>query len=395
MDRKKEILKRLTETEGYVSGQELCRMLQVSRTAVWKIIQKLKEEGYPIEAVTNKGYRLLSMEETDIFNREQIVGKLSTSWAGRPLIFKEETGSTNDDVFALAAEGYPHGTLVVAARQTAGKGRRGRTWISPEDGNIYMSILLKPDLRPEITPMLTVVMALSVYQAAQKLLSGQPSSQQPSGFTGTENVPADESEHESPVEASLEASLESSLESPLESPAAENDSSADVPACRFGIKWPNDIVASVNGGPYRKLCGILTEMRMEDSEISAITIGIGLNVNQTEFSSEIAENAGSFSLSMGRKINRAALTASIWNFFEQNYLLFVQKQDFSALRPAYEAGLVNCGKSVHVLDPKNPFTGTAIGINDEGELLVQPDDGGPVRVIGSGEVSVRGVKGYV
>ena len=129
MDRKKEILKRLTETEGYVSGQELCRMLQVSRTAVWKIIQKLKEEGYPIEAVTNKGYRLLSMEETDIFNREQIVGKLSTSWAGRPLIFKEETGSTNDDVFALAAEGYPHGTLVVAARQTAGKGRRGRTWM--------------------------------------------------------------------------------------------------------------------------------------------------------------------------------------------------------------------------------------------------------------------------
>ena len=391
MDRKKEILKRLTETEGYVSGQELCRMLQVSRTAVWKIIKKLKEEGYPIEAVTNKGYRLLSMEETDIFNREQIVGKLSTSWAGRPLIFKEETGSTNDDVFALAAEGYPHGTLVVAARQTAGKGRRGRTWISPEDGNIYMSILLKPDLRPEITPMLTVVMALSVYQAAQKLLSGQPSSQQPSGSTGTENVPADESEHESPVESSLE----SSLESPLESPAAENDSSADVPACRFGIKWPNDIVASVNGGPYRKLCGILTEMRMEDSEISAITIGIGLNVNQTEFSSEIAENAGSFSLSMGRKINRAALTASIWNFFEQNYLLFVQKQDFSALRPAYEAGLVNCGKSGHVLDPKNPFTGTAIGINDEGELLVQPDDGGPVRVIGSGEVSVRGVKGYV
>lgn len=387
MDRKKEILKRLTETEGYVSGQELCRMLQVSRTAVWKIIQKLKEEGYPIEAVTNKGYRLLSMEETDIFNREQIVGKLSTSWAGRPLIFKEETGSTNDDVFALAAEGYPHGTLVVAARQTAGKGRRGRTWISPEDGNIYMSILLKPDLRPEITPMLTVVMALSVYQAAQKLLSDQPSSQQPSGSTGTENVPADKSAQESP--------LESSLESPLESPAAENDSSADVPACRFGIKWPNDIVASVNGGPYRKLCGILTEMRMEDSEISAITIGIGLNVNQTEFSSEIAENAGSFSLSMGRKINRAALTASIWNFFEQNYLLFVQKQDFSALRPAYEAGLVNCGKSVHVLDPKNPFTGTAIGINDEGELLVQPDDGGPVRVIGSGEVSVRGVKGYV
>ncbi len=340
VDRKKEILRRLTETDGFVSGQELCEMLRVSRTAVWKNIQKLKEEGYPIEAVTNKGYRLLSMEETDIFNREQIVGKLSTSWAGRPLIFKEETGSTNDDVFALAAEGCPHGTLVVAARQTAGKGRRGRTWISPQEGNIYMSILLKPDLRPEVTPMLTVVMALSVYQAAESICG-------------------------------------------------------DSAGCRFGIKWPNDIVASVDGGAYRKLCGILTEMRMEDSEISAITIGTGLNVNQTEFAPEIAENATSFSLSTGKKINRAALTAAIWNHFEKNYALFVQNQDFSALRPAYEAGLVNCGKSVHVLDPREPFTGTAIGINDLGELLVQPDGGGPVRAIGSGEVSVRGVKGYV
>ena len=136
-------------------------------------------------------------------------------------------------------------------------------------------------------------------------------------------------------------------------------------------------------------------MRMEDSEISAITIGTGLNVNQTEFAPEIAENATSFSLSTGKKINRAALTAAIWNHFEKNYALFVQNQDFSALRPAYEAGLVNCGKSVHVLDPREPFTGTAIGINDLGELLVQPDGGGPVRAIGSGEVSVRGVKGYV
>ena len=117
-------------------------MLGVSRTAVWKNIQKLKEEGYPIEAVTNKGYRLLSVDEADILDREQIAAKLTTAWAGRPLIYKEETGSSNDDIFALAAQGYPHGTLVVTSRQTAGKGRRGRTWISPKEGNVYMSILL-------------------------------------------------------------------------------------------------------------------------------------------------------------------------------------------------------------------------------------------------------------
>ena len=323
-------------------------MLGVSRTAVWKNIQKLKEEGYPIEAVTNKGYRLLSVGEADIFDREQIAAKLKTAWAGRPLIYREETGSTNDDIFALAAQGYPHGTLLVASRQTAGKGRRGRTWISPREGNIYMSILLKPDLPPDVTPMLTVVMALSVYQASLDVVSAQDAS-----------------------------------------------SEEDAARCRFGIKWPNDIVVSVDGGPYRKLCGILTEMRMEDREISAITIGIGLNVNQTEFASEIAENATSYSLALGRKINRAALTAWTWNHFEENYNLFAQTQDFSKLHDAYEEGLVNKGRAVHVLDPRAPFTGTAVGINLQGELLVQPDDGSQVRTIASGEVSVRGVQGYV
>lgn len=346
LDRKQEILRRLTEAEDFVSGQELCELLRVSRTAVWKNIRKLKDEGYPIEAVTNKGYRLLSMGETDIFTPDRIESGLTTAWAGRPLVFKDETGSTNEDIFALAAEGYPHGTLVTVARQTAGKGRRGRTWISPPAGNIYMSILLKPDLPPDVTPMLTVVMALSACQAAQEIAGGEGS----------------------------------------DAPAA---------SCRFGIKWPNDIVGSVNGGSWRKLCGILTEMRMEDREISAITIGIGLNVNQTDFAPEIAENASSFRLCTGRVIDRAALTASVWNHFEENYAVFEKTRDFSGLRPAYESMLVNLGREVHVLDPRTPFTGKALGINDSGELLVRPDDGGPVREIGSGEVSVRGVSGYV
>lgn len=365
MDKKKEILRRLSASDNYVSGQELCAELQVSRTAVWKIIKKLKEEGYPIEAVTNKGYRLLSVAEADVYNHETISRNLTTEWAGRPLIFKEETGSTNDDIFALAAEGYPHGTLAVASRQTAGKGRRGRNWISPQDGNIYMSILLKPDIRPENAPILTVVMALSVYQAIEAL----------------------------PVQQYLQAG---SPDTGLTMSTMPEEARINEPAkSSFGIKWPNDIVASVNGGPYRKLCGILTEMRMEDNEISAITIGSGLNVNQTAFEPEIAENATSLFLTLGKQINRAALTAAVWKFFEQNYQIFAQTGDFSGLRGSYEKGLVNMGRAVHVLDPQRPFTGTAAGINDRGELLVKPDDGGPVRMIGTGEVSVRGVAGYV
>ena len=339
-------MQRLLERGEFVSGQELCEMLGISRTAVWKNIQRLKDEGYPIEAVTNRGYRLALVGEADLFGRQQITDRLTTAWAGRPLLFEETTGSTNDDIFALAAQGYPHGTLVVASRQTAGKGRRGRTWLSPQEGNIYMSILLKPDLRPDVTPMLTVVMALSVYQACREVVFAEDG--------------------------------------------------PDSGRCRVGIKWPNDIVVSIDEGPYRKLCGILTEMRMEDREISAITIGIGLNVNQTEFAPEIAENATSCCIAAGRKINRAALTASVWNHFEKNYTVFAQTADFSNLRATYEEGLVNRGRAVHVLDPRSPFTGTAVGINDLGELLVRSDDDpAALCTVSSGEVSVRGVQGYV
>lgn len=338
MDRKQEVLRQLRGSGEYVSGQQLCETLGVSRTAIWKIIKKLKEDGYPIEAVTNKGYRLLSVEGKDLFNREEIERRLTTRWAGHPLIYSEETGSTNADIFRLSEEGYPQGTLAVTSKQTAGKGRRGRGWISPPDVNVYMSILLKPAFRPETAPMLTLVMALAVYRACEELHGAE---------------------------------------------------------CTFGIKWPNDIVVSARGGSCHKICGILTEMRMEEKEIRDIVIGTGLNVNQTEFSEEIRETAGSLALALEHPVSRADLTASVWKYFEGYYETFAKAQTLEPLREEYERALVNRGKKVRVLDPIEPFEGTALGINAEGELLVLPEDGSAVREIGTGEVSVRGVMGYV
>ena len=338
MDRKQEVLRQLREADGYVSGQQLCEALGVSRTAVWKIINRLKEDGYPIEAVTNKGYRLLSVEGRDLFNQEELERRLTTRWAGHPLIYSEETGSTNADIFSLSDMGYPQGTLAVTSKQTTGKGRRGRTWISPPGVNIYMSILLKPDFRPETAPMLTLVMAMSVIMACEELYGNE---------------------------------------------------------CVFGIKWPNDIVVSARGGDYHKICGILTEMRMEEKEIRDIVIGIGINVNQTEFPEEIRQTAGSLALALGREVSRADLTAAVWRYFEEYYERFAEAQTLKPLREEYERALVNRGRKVRVLDPTAPFEGTAAGINDMGELLVQPEDGSPVRAVGTGEVSVRGVMGYV
>ena len=339
MDKKQQILRKLKESQEYLSGQQLSEARGAYRTAVWKIIGKLKQEGYPIEAVTNKGYRLLSVEDRDIFNKEEVENRLRTRWAGHPLLYSEETGSTNNDIFALSDQGFPHGTLALTGTQTAGKGRRGRLWISPPDVNIYMSILLRPDLRPESAPMLTLVMALAVYQACEALYS-------------EENV-------------------------------------------QFGIKWPNDIVVSRAGGPCRKICGILTEMRLEEKEIRDIVIGIGLNVNQDEFPEEIRETAGSLKLALGRDVGRAELTAEIWRHFEKDYEAFTEVQSLAPLKEEYERGLVNRGRRVRVLSPVDPFEGTAIGITDTGELTVRPDDGSPDREVASGEVSVRGVMGYV
>jgi BirA family biotin operon repressor/biotin-[acetyl-CoA-carboxylase] ligase len=164
---------------------------------------------------------------------------------------------------------------------------------------------------------------------------------------------------------------------------------------RFGIKWPNDIVVSAEGGPYRKICGILTEMRLEEMEIRDIVIGIGLNVNQTEFPEEIRETAGSLRLALGEVVNRAELTAAVWKHFEEDYAIFVKEQSLEPLRERYEKGLVNRGRKVRVLDPVAPFEGTAMGINSQGELVVRPEDGSADRTVGTGEVSVRGVMGYV
>ena len=336
---KEEILRLLREADGFVSGQQLCEKLAVSRTAVWKAIGQLKNDGYEIEAVTNKGYRLLAVSSSDTLSRATIESRLHTAWAGRTLICKDTTGSTNDDAQTLADKGYAHGTLVVAGSQTAGKGRRGRSWISPEDVNVYMSILLRPAMPASCAPMCTLVMALAVYEAMQEM-----------------EIPDNVS---------------------------------------FGIKWPNDIVVSTDGSTYRKICGILTQMRMEDTEIRDVIIGTGININMTEIPEEIQSSASSLKLALGRRINRAALTASCWNHFEEDYEKFASAGSLAPLAGEYEKALVNVGRKVRVLDPKGEFTGTAGGITDTGELIVRPDGSDNDVYIGTGEISVRGVMGYV
>lgn len=168
---KTKILKALRETTGYLSGQELCTRLGVSRTAVWKCIKQLEGEGYLIDAVPNRGYCL--KDTPDILNESEIRSRLKTSVMGCSVEYLEQVDSTNTQAKRLAEEGAPSGTLVVADVQTRGKGRRGREWKFAQGGSIFMTLLLRPELAPEKASMLTLLMGLSVVQGIRNITGVQ------------------------------------------------------------------------------------------------------------------------------------------------------------------------------------------------------------------------------
>lgn len=331
---KSDILTLLRNSEEYVSGQQLCDRFGVTRTAVWKVINQLKEEGYQIESVTGKGYRLVE-SPVDVLSASEIASRLTTKWAGRKLYYLDTTGSTNNDAKRMGEEGDPHGATVVADIQTAGKGRRGRSWQSLSGTALSFTILLRPDFAPDKASMITLIMALSVAEAVEET-------------TGAE----------------------------------------------AGIKWPNDIVMN-----RKKICGMLTEMTMtpEMDEIQYIVVGAGINVNNAspeEFHEDVRPTATSLRIETGRQISRAELLNRVLLRFEENYEIFLTTLDLSGLRERYQRHLLNMGAQVRVLDPAGEFTGVSEGIDDRGELIVVKENGERVPVY-AGEVSVRGLYGYV
>jgi len=246
------------------------------------------------------------------------------------IVYYEETDSTNLRIKQLAAEGAEEGLVAWADYQTAGKGRRGRTWESPAGKNLYFSLLLRPRFSPEKAPMLTLVMAYSVARATKKVAGPQPQ-----------------------------------------------------------IKWPNDLILG-----QKKICGILTEMTLKGTEVDYVVIGVGVNVNITTFPEELSDKATSLYLEKGEEADRELLLREILAEFENQYEQFIKIQDLSFIQEEYNQVLVNKDKEVLVLEPGNEYQAKALGINSRGELLVEKKDGSQEAVF-AGEVSVRGIYGYV
>ena len=285
-----------------------------------------------------------------MLDAEEIKRQLNTKWAAGEILYIEVTDSTNNDAGKLARDGAPHGTLVVADKQEAGRGSGGRSWETPAGSNIAMSLVVRPMTTPDRIPMLTLVMGLSVAEGLD-LVTGQELS---------------------------------------------------------GIKWPNDVVIR-----DRKVCGILTELHMSpEGTIADAIVGVGINVNMEDFPDEIKGVAGSLLTQTGVRADRNIVVARVMERFEENYDKFSRGWDLSLLKEQYEKKLVNKDKRVLLLDTKKTATvapshevealfakekeqqGTALGINEQGALLVKMDTG-EIREVHAGDVSLRGMYGYV
>jgi len=207
------IIQFLKESDGYISGEEMSQRLKMSRAAIWKHMQELRALGYEIAAVPHLGYQLVTCPDRILSYAVQ--SGLNTKIIGKKIIVLETVTSTMDEAFRLGMDGCPEGTVVCAEAQSKGRGRLGRSWISPKARGLYFSFVLRPNLPLNQLAQLTLMSAVAVAEAIEGVSKLKPL-----------------------------------------------------------IKWPNDILLGTH-----KLAGILTELRAESDQVKFVVVGIGLNVN--------------------------------------------------------------------------------------------------------------------
>lgn len=252
-----------------------------------------------------------------------------SGFAGYQVYHMPVVDSTNEEAKRQGDAGMPHGSVFWADKQTAGKGRRGRDWSSQSQDNLYFSLLLRPELVPEKLSMLTLLMAYAVVRGLEKMTALQPK-----------------------------------------------------------IKWPNDIVLG-----NKKVCGILSEMKLEGRSAAYCVIGVGINIGQKVFSEELQDKATSLVLE-GEQVAAEILLTAVLEAFTGLYDTFMQSGDLGFLKDEYNEMLAGRNDLVRVLEPGGEYEGKSLGINELGELQVETENGN-IQQVYAGEVSVRGLYGYI
>ncbi|NLD05778.1 MAG: biotin--[acetyl-CoA-carboxylase] ligase [Synergistaceae bacterium] len=304
------LLEYLAASEGeFVPGSVLTEKLGFSRQALSKLICSLREEGLDIKSVPQKGYMLKNISETDALSRTLIDFLLRDDPLFNKSIYFPSITSTQHAIKKLARQDAPEGIVAVADEQTEGRGRRGRSWLAPSSKNLLFSVLLRPELRPGDVQILNLAAGIAVRSVLK-----------------------------------------------------------DQYQVNAMLKWPNDIL--VNG---RKICGILSEAAGEPDRIYYAITGIGLNVNLTEkdMDEDVKEIATSIKIEKGHSVPRPLLLSRILHSLS-TYVRDLKKSDGKEkLFSTYRKECDTIGRDISVIQDEEKFTGTAVGITEQGALVVK------------------------
>lgn len=324
MSLRDQVLSALKDNQNdWISGERLSETLQVSRTTIWKYIKTLETEGYVIESSPKKGYKLSS--PPDLLAPDEVCPGLKSKVFGQQHYFYfREIDSTNNQARNLASEGYPEGTVVVAETQTAGRGRRGRSWYSPDSQGIYVSLILRPILPMKEISRISLLSAVVVAETLQNELS--------------------------------------------------------IPA---RIKWPNDILVN-----QKKICGILSEAVTDTDGIEYIVIGIGINMNNQvqEFPGDFRTAATSARTESTRDCSRIKVLQGLLANFERRYFNLLEGRFDETLEKGRVLSLA-IGSKLRLDTINGSVEGQAIDIDDNGFLLLR-DQSGVIHTVMSGEISI-------
>jgi BirA family transcriptional regulator, biotin operon repressor / biotin---[acetyl-CoA-carboxylase] ligase len=292
-----------------VSGGKIAKQIGVTRFMVHHWIEKLRALGVRVKGHPRKGYQIEKLP--DVVTPKLLRRRLSQNPLGKRIHHFFKTDSTNAVAMRLGEQGEPHGTLVLAEEQTAGRGRIGHRWHSEKTNGIYMTVLLRPAISPQQAPLITLLAGLAVRDAVVEQ---------------TDLVP--------------------------------------------DLRWPNDLLLG-----KKKFCGILTEMNAEPDRIHFVVVGIGINVNHARMPEELAPIATSLRIETGRTHSRVELAARLLRHLDSYYNRFLNDGPEAIVTRFSEVSSYARGKRVRVSTPTETFTGVTDGLEPGGVLLVRRDDG--------------------
>jgi BirA family transcriptional regulator, biotin operon repressor / biotin---[acetyl-CoA-carboxylase] ligase len=308
MDRLSGVLTFLREGKEHVSGDFISSRLAISRTAVWKYVNQLEKLGYKIDKVKGKGYRLIKAPDRPY--PWEVKRHLATESMGKEVVYKETIESTNTHAFRLALEGAPEGTCVIAETQKSGKGRLNRQWFSPSGRNLYVSVILRPQVHPSKVAPITFLSSLAVYDTIESLAGQKPT-----------------------------------------------------------LKWPNDVL--MNG---RKLCGTLLELSTEAELVRFVVVGIGFNINMkgSEIEEGLRQKATSLFVETKKSYERAYVCGTLLTNLEAHYKVFTAHGEGTILDLWQERAGLN-GKHVEIVQMGERYSGIVEGIDRDGGMLLRTD----------------------